>query len=362
MIANTYLVSGIMGTQIGGLTFYGFNTEDPEGSGSNPTIYDISSPTAIAIYIVTDYAGNRALAVFDTTKGDYSIEMDCTDEINLRVGDTLDISNIYTWPENVNGDACKTTYTSHDESVAGIESIDSRTGRITANAVGTTRITIAVPMTVCTKEIVVNVFEQTYSITSSSNEGGTITESMDAVSMENAVFVITPDEHYHIADVIVDGESVGIVTEYTFENVVAEHTIEAVFAINPEDVFAVYFVDYDGTTLSTQMVERGHAATAPQEPTREHYRFTGWSCDFSNITENTVVVAQYELDITLGDVNFDGVVDCADALTALRMAMGICESDESQRAAADINGDFNVNVDDALRIMRFSLGLSQLGE
>lgn len=362
MISNVYTFYGIMGTEIGGSMFYGLNTEDPEGTEYISEIGRITRPTAIVATIVTDYAGNRAMAVFDTTKGDDCIQMDCPDEINLRIGETLDISNVYVWPENINASACKTTYASMDETVASVESVGDTSGRIVANQAGTTIINVAVPMTICTKEIVVNVYEHTYSITSSSNDGGSITESMDVASMEDARFIITPDEHYHIEDVIVDGVSVGVVTEYTFENVIAEHTIEAVFSINPEDVFAVYFVDYDGTTLSTQMVERGHSAVAPQEPTREHYRFTGWSCDFSNINENTVVVAQYELDIVLGDVNFDGVIDCTDALTALRMAMGICESDEIQRAAADINGDFNVNIDDALRIMRFSLGLSQLGE
>ncbi len=43
-------------------------------------------------------------------------------------------------------------------------------------------------------------------------------------------FTITPDEGYHVADVLVDGVSVGAVTRYTFVNVTADHTIHATCA------------------------------------------------------------------------------------------------------------------------------------
>lgn len=362
MVANTYINCGLFGDVLGGVTYMGYNTEEPEGTEATPTFKNITTPTAIASLIVTDYAGNRTLVIFNAMTGDNCVELDCPDVINMRVGDTLDVSNIYTWPEHINGDACYTEYSSSDASVASVVGTDSKSGKITANAAGSTVIRAAVPMTICSKDVVVNVYERTYSITSSANAGGTITESREIPSLESAVFTITPDEHYHIADVLVDGQSIGITTEYTFENITSDHTIEAVFEINPEDVFAVYFVDYDGTMLSSQMVERGHAAVAPTAPTREHYRFVGWSCEFSNITANTVVVAQYELDITLGDVNFDGIIDCVDALSALRIAMGIADSTELERAAADVNSDYNVNVDDALSIMRHSLGICLLND
>src|SRR5258705_7217658 len=44
-------------------------------------------------------------------------------------------------------------------------------------------------------------------------------------------FSITPAACYHIADVLVDGVSVGAVGSYTFTNVTADHTIDASFAI-----------------------------------------------------------------------------------------------------------------------------------
>ncbi len=44
------------------------------------------------------------------------------------------------------------------------------------------------------------------------------------------VFTITPDAGCHIADVVVDGASVGAVAEHTFTDVTSDHTISADFA------------------------------------------------------------------------------------------------------------------------------------
>ena len=62
--------------------------------------------------------------------------------------------------------------------------------------------------------------------------------------------------------------------------------------------YTVKFVDYDGTTvIKSQEVEHGKAATAPDDPIRKGYTFTGWSpADFSNILDNTTITAQYEIN------------------------------------------------------------------
>lgn len=71
----------------------------------------------------------------------------------------------------------------------------------------------------------------TYTITASAGQGGSITPS-GAVSVEKGgsqTFTIKPSDNYEIADVKVDGQSVGKKTEYTFENVTKAHTIAATF-------------------------------------------------------------------------------------------------------------------------------------
>jgi hypothetical protein len=61
---------------------------------------------------------------------------------------------------------------------------------------------------------------------------------VEVIKDKNRTFTITPDSGYHIADVLVDGSSVGAVTEYTFENVTSNHTIEASFDSNEVDITA----------------------------------------------------------------------------------------------------------------------------
>lgn len=71
----------------------------------------------------------------------------------------------------------------------------------------------------------------TYTITASAGQGGSITPS-GAVSVDKGgsqTFTIKPSDNYEIADVKVDGQSVGKKTEYTFENVTEAHTIAATF-------------------------------------------------------------------------------------------------------------------------------------
>ena len=46
--------------------------------------------------------------------------------------------------------------------------------------------------------------------------------------------------------------------------------------------------------LKTEQVAYNTGASAPTEPNREGYRFTGWDVSFENIMGDTIVTAQYE--------------------------------------------------------------------
>ena len=75
-------------------------------------------------------------------------------------------------------------------------------------------------------------------IAASAGAGGTIDPS-GAVTVAygaNQSFAITASAGYHVADVLVDGLSVGVVTSYSFTNVTANHTIAASFAT---DIFTI---------------------------------------------------------------------------------------------------------------------------
>ena len=70
-----------------------------------------------------------------------------------------------------------------------------------------------------------------YTIQADAGRGGSISPSgsVNVVRGDNKTFRITADEGYEIADVLVDGESVGAVSRYVFENVREDHTIQVEF-------------------------------------------------------------------------------------------------------------------------------------
>ena len=77
-----------------------------------------------------------------------------------------------------------------------------------------------------------------YVAVTAAGEGGTITPAGEVSVKEGAsqTFAIAAQEGYAIADVLVDGQSVGAVDSYTFENVTANHTIAALFTRTASDV------------------------------------------------------------------------------------------------------------------------------
>ena len=73
----------------------------------------------------------------------------------------------------------------------------------------------------------------TFAITVTSGANGSVTPGTGPVDYGSSpVYTITPAPGYHVADVLVDGESVGPVDSYTFVTVSATHSIEASFAID----------------------------------------------------------------------------------------------------------------------------------
>ncbi len=94
-------------------------------------------------------------------------------------------------------------------------------------------------------------------------------------------------------------------TVYTANFVNFEQQVKTVIVpmVNPgtqddpevlDKAFTVTFVDGQGNTLKTATVEKGNAATAPDDPTREDYTFDGWDKDFSNVTSDLTVTAKWK--------------------------------------------------------------------
>lgn len=84
----------------------------------------------------------------------------------------------------------------------------------------------------------------------------------------------------------------GVQPSYT--TVVGKST-PVTFTVPAEEVYyTVTFVDKDGNEISSESVLEGTAATAPTAPEVEGYTFSGWDKDFTAVTEDMTVTAQYE--------------------------------------------------------------------
>lgn len=65
-------------------------------------------------------------------------------------------------------------------------------------------------------------------------------------------------------------------------------TIEA-----PKPEYKVTFYDWDGSIIDQQTVKQGEAASVPESPSREGYRFTGWDASLANIGMDMELTARY---------------------------------------------------------------------
>ena len=123
-----------------------------------------------------------------------------------------------------------------------------------------------------------NVTVESYDITATAGEGGTITAEgladgkVSVTEGESATFTITANDGYEVSDVKVDGTSVGKRTSYTFENVTAAHTIEATFAF--ANYTAANPFEFPTTKGTTKTLEAEHATTIT-----EACGATEWRCE-----------------------------------------------------------------------------------
>jgi hypothetical protein len=76
----------------------------------------------------------------------------------------------------------------------------------------------------------------------------------------------------------------------SFDSVTGNMTVTAQYAIN---TYTVRFVNFDGSELGVETVNWNTAATAPANPTRAGFTFTGWDTAFNAVTGDLVVTAQY---------------------------------------------------------------------
>jgi hypothetical protein len=132
-----------------------------------------------------------------------------------------------------------------------------------------------------------------YAIMASALTGGSISPSgLVPVSCGGSrTFNITPNEPYCIADVLVDGASVGTPASYTFSSVGSTHTIQAVFAKDTYNLTIIPSGTGTGTTTPSAGIHEydyGTAVALGASPSASS-TFDGWSGDV-DISGNTVTM------------------------------------------------------------------------
>lgn len=142
----------------------------------------------------------------------------------------------------------------------------------------------------------------TFTITSSANEGGTITETATVNYGGSKTFTITPNKNYHIEKVEVDGQDKGTNDTYTFTDVKDNHTINATFAINPYSITAT--AGANGTITESARLNAGESKTFTFYPNTGYsvydVKVDGVSIDqvssytFENVRENHTISVTYK--------------------------------------------------------------------
>ena len=134
------------------------------------------------------------------------------------------------------------------------------------------------------------VVETTLNVTCDPTAGGSWTrDDQGAGSYQygrTVKLTANPNKAYDFA-----GWSDGSVENPYYVRMITDTNLVARFTLKK---FTVDFLDWDGvTTNDTQIVEYGSAADEPMPIEHLGYTFASWNADFSNVTSNMTVVAQY---------------------------------------------------------------------
>ena len=148
----------------------------------------------------------------------------------------------------------------------------------------------------------------TYTVTVTANPAAGGTVSGGGAYNEGASVTVTASVYdgYTFTNWTGGGTEVSKNASYTF-NLTSDRNLVANFTEILVTTYTVTFEDWDGTVLKTETVNHGGNATAPREPTRSGYSFTGWDKEFTNATSDLIITANYSRNRSSSDDNDDEV-------------------------------------------------------
>ena len=125
----------------------------------------------------------------------------------------------------------------------------------------------------------------------------------------------------------------------------------------------LYAAQYNGTSSTLLVINPETAAVVSERPLGA-IRLTSLFAfynpeDYANDPEPTPEpTPEPPVEEHDGDINGDGNTNTADAVFAMRYALGLIELTETQLIHGDVNEDGVVNIADAIGIMRIAMGLN----
>ncbi len=141
---------------------------------------------------------------------------------------------------------------------------------------------------------------QSWTITATSGSNGSITPS-GAVVVPNGTdttFFATPNVGYVVADVLVDGGSVGAVSSYMFTNVTSDHTISASFTVATHSIsIAVNGVGTVTRVPDLPLYNYGASVQLTATPGPGH-QFVGWSGDLLGSSNPATMIMTGDKSVT----------------------------------------------------------------
>ena len=165
-------------------------------------------------------------------------------------------------------------------------------------------------------------------------ENGTITPQTQQVEHGATItFIITPNVNANLVDVLVDGQSQGIIYTYTFENVTSDHTIEATFAEKTEFKITIN-CDQNGNITPNDItnMEKGTSQTFTLSPNDgfvvkevrvngirvlvENNQFT-----VENIQSDMIIEVSFEKQAQQGDITILIIIFVAIVLSVAGVVM-----------------------------------------
>ncbi|MHB1356870.1 MAG: beta strand repeat-containing protein [Anaerolineae bacterium] len=153
-----------------------------------------------------------------------------------------------------------------------------------------------------TKSVTATFTVITYRITATAGINGSITPSgtQHIDYGTSRTYNIAANDGYHILDVKIDGESIGITTTFTFVNVTSNHTITASFGANTYTL-SIYQEGTGNGTIETNppggVYAYGTVITLTATPRFSSY-FAGWSGDVVTTTNPLTMTVNADTELT----------------------------------------------------------------